>query len=58
MRKGARELDKSLEIERMYDADREAMKAALRVVLGLPKVLRSRVRAEAPEDERAKGRDL
>jgi hypothetical protein len=58
MRKGARELDKSLEIERMYDADREAMKAALRVVLGLPKVLRSHVRTEAREDERAKGRDV
>jgi hypothetical protein len=31
-------LDNRLPVERTYDADREAMLAALRVVLGLPKV--------------------
>ena len=36
---GGRRLDNPLAIERIYDADREAMKAALRVVLGLPKRL-------------------
>jgi hypothetical protein len=32
-----RPLDKSFAIERICDADREAMLAALRVVLGLPR---------------------
>ena len=36
-----RELAKPLGIERHYEADREAQVAALRVVLGLPKVLPS-----------------
>lgn len=31
-------LDNTLALERYYEADREAMLAALRVVLGLPKV--------------------
>ena len=34
---GRKPLDNHLHIERIYDADREAMLAALRVVLGLPK---------------------
>lgn len=37
-----RALDNSLPIEHVYEPDREAMLAALRVVLGLPKVLPSR----------------
>lgn len=36
--RASRGLDKTLAIERTYDADREAMLAALRVILGLPKV--------------------
>ena len=32
-------LDNGLQIQRIYDADREAMRAALRVALGLPKRL-------------------
>jgi hypothetical protein len=51
-------LDNCLELERMYAPDREAMLAALRVALGLPKVLRSHGRTEAVEDEQAKGRDV
>ena len=38
-------LDTNLRIEAIYDADREAMKAALRKLLGLPTLL-----SEAPED--------
>jgi hypothetical protein len=42
MAKGSRRLARSLDIERLYDPDREAMAAALRVVLGLPKQLPGR----------------
>ena len=35
----SRRLDNPLRIRAIYDADREAMLAALRVVLGLPKRL-------------------
>ena len=34
---GSEGLANSLEVERMYAPDREAMRAALRAVLGLPK---------------------
>ena len=44
---GPERLDKPLQIERIYDADREAMKAALRKFLGLPAPL-----SEAPEDRK------
>jgi hypothetical protein len=38
MEKKRSSVDKSLEIERMYDPSKEAVKAALRVVLGWPRV--------------------
>lgn len=37
-----RRLARPLDIERLYDPDREAMLAALRVVLGLPRQLPDR----------------
>ena len=35
-------LANTLQVERYYDGDRQVMLAALRIVLGLPKVLRRR----------------